>query len=372
MKDGSGREELPAAACPASAGEAVLAALGAAVVVTDLAGTILHWNAAAERLYGYTEADMLGKRVQDHLVGPRDQSVGEAIMAMVLSGQRWEGEFPVRCADGTMRRMRVTDTPLWDQGAVVGVVGVGLEVSGEVADAAAVVLTDRLDRLSQAIAELAGACEIADVNAVVLSHAAAAVGAVVASVSVVEDDERTLRLVGISGARAGAQTRWSTYPVAAEVPSSEAVRTRAPVLLGGEPGEIENRYPLLTGQVPDRRALVCLPLIAGDACLGVISLSFEGSRLPDERELTFLTTLADACAQALDRIRAQRDATDRATKLAFLAEASIEFASSLDYRTTLANVARLAVPTLADWCSVQIVEDGRLLTLAVAHVDPAK
>ena len=48
-------------------------------------------------------------------------------------------------------------------------------------------------------------------------------------------------------------------------------------------------------------------------------------------------------------------------------------ASSLDYETTLANVAALVVPQLADWCVVDIVgEDGAIQRLAVAHEDPAK
>ncbi|WP_414519317.1 ATP-binding protein [Nostoc sp. PCC 9305] len=42
----------------------------------------------------------------------------------------------------------------------------------------------------------------------------------------------------------------------------------------------------------------------------------------------------------------------------FLAEASSVLASSLDYRTTLTSVAQLAVPTLADWCIVDVVENN--------------
>jgi signal transduction histidine kinase len=42
----------------------------------------------------------------------------------------------------------------------------------------------------------------------------------------------------------------------------------------------------------------------------------------------------------------------------FLARAGEALVSSLDYRTTLATVARLAVPELADWCSVDLVEPG--------------
>jgi PAS domain S-box-containing protein len=57
----------------------------------------------------------------------------------------------------------------------------------------------------------------------------------------------------------------------------------------------------------------------------------------------------------------------------FLAEASTILASSLDYETTLATTAQLAVPHFADWCAVDMVnEDGTVSRLAVAHVDPKK
>jgi PAS domain S-box-containing protein len=60
-------------------------------------------------------------------------------------------------------------------------------------------------------------------------------------------------------------------------------------------------------------------------------------------------------------------------RTAYLAEASIILASSLDVRRTLAQVARLTVPRLADWCSVEMVEpDGSLQSVAVTHVDPHK
>jgi PAS domain S-box-containing protein len=57
----------------------------------------------------------------------------------------------------------------------------------------------------------------------------------------------------------------------------------------------------------------------------------------------------------------------------FLAEAGASLSSSLDYRTTLAKMARLAVPYLADWCVVDILEeDGSLDRLAMAHKDAEK
>ena len=56
----------------------------------------------------------------------------------------------------------------------------------------------------------------------------------------------------------------------------------------------------------------------------------------------------------------------------FLAQAGAVLASALDYEQTLAKVAQLAVPRLADWCSVSLPAGNRLRPVAVAHVDPAK
>jgi signal transduction histidine kinase len=51
----------------------------------------------------------------------------------------------------------------------------------------------------------------------------------------------------------------------------------------------------------------------------------------------------------------------------------VALAESMDFRTTLAEVARLAVPFLADWCAVDVLEgDGRLAPVAAVHMDPTK
>jgi PAS domain S-box-containing protein len=69
--------------------------------------------------------------------------------------------------------------------------------------------------------------------------------------------------------------------------------------------------------------------------------------------------------------RLEAEAAER--RAGFLAEASAVLASSLDYQTTLASVARLAVPTLADCCIVYTLkENGSLLPVEVCHADPTK
>jgi PAS domain S-box-containing protein len=63
--------------------------------------------------------------------------------------------------------------------------------------------------------------------------------------------------------------------------------------------------------------------------------------------------------------------TDEADR--YLAQASDILNRSLNYEETLADLARLVVPRLADWSAVEIADDlGRLHQLAVAHVDPDK
>jgi two-component system cell cycle sensor histidine kinase/response regulator CckA len=72
-------------------------------------------------------------------------------------------------------------------------------------------------------------------------------------------------------------------------------------------------------------------------------------------------------------LNARRRAEAASVQVTFLAEVSDVLAKSLDYRATLTAAARLAVPRLADWCAVDVVDaEGRLRRLAIHHRDPAK
>ncbi|HSH17898.1 MAG TPA: ATP-binding protein [Candidatus Saccharimonadales bacterium] len=84
----------------------------------------------------------------------------------------------------------------------------------------------------------------------------------------------------------------------------------------------------------------------------------------------------DAEGNALQFPGVLLDITDRKVSehnLAFLAEAGEVLAGSLDYRQTLKSIAKLAVPTIADWCTVDILsEEQQLQQVAIEHRDPAK
>jgi serine phosphatase RsbU (regulator of sigma subunit)/PAS domain-containing protein len=67
---------------------------------------------------------------------------------------------------------------------------------------------------------------------------------------------------------------------------------------------------------------------------------------------------------------AERDARARAD---FLARAGAILDASLDYEETLRAVAQIAVPEVADWCAVSVLDDsGVLQEVATAHVDEDK
>jgi len=68
-------------------------------------------------------------------------------------------------------------------------------------------------------------------------------------------------------------------------------------------------------------------------------------------------------------VTARRQAEER---LHVLAEASAVLASSLDYDATLAAVAKLAVPRIADLAMVDMLANGELNRLASEHADPTR
>src|SRR5438034_100742 len=59
--------------------------------------------------------------------------------------------------------------------------------------------------------------------------------------------------------------------------------------------------------------------------------------------------------------------------LHFLADASNELASSLDYKVTLEKLGHLIVPKLADWYVIDMVDSkGKIVVLTITHSDPGK
>jgi PAS domain S-box-containing protein len=91
-----------------------------------------------------------------------------------------------------------------------------------------------------------------------------------------------------------------------------------------------------------------------------------GRALPLRGEGDEIVKWFGTCTDIDDRKRAEEAQR-------FLAEASAVLVASLDYEATLNALAKLIVPRLADWCTIDMITDERTIRrLAVAHQDPAK
>jgi serine phosphatase RsbU (regulator of sigma subunit) len=219
-------------------------------------------------------------------------------------------------------------------------------------------------------AELTVARTVEDIASIVVNNASQFLGAMAARVYLVEGDA----LVSIA-THAGDTDLADTYarvPLSSDLPGSIVVRTGQGLVFRNL-AQIAQRFPQLAGVYPTERSLHVAPLVVGDHMLGVLSLTFPGSGQYDEDvQADFVSSLADALAQAMERAMALDRAAAANERLAFLADASYALSSSIDYRETLAAVADLLVPRLADWCVIQILEHGELTNVGLSHFDPAK
>lgn len=138
------------------------------------------------------------------------------------------------------------------------------------------------------------------------------------------------------------------------------------VLAGEERAEGVFRFRLReTGET--RQALVKAVSVLDERGTGRFAVNTFSDVTDDQRAQEVRARLL---AQEHD---ARLQAEDARRRFAFLAEASDVLASSLDYDTTLASVAHLAVSQIADWCAVQILEpDGSVRSIVTAHLDPTR
>jgi PAS domain S-box-containing protein len=58
--------------------------------------------------------------------------------------------------------------------------------------------------------------------------------------------------------------------------------------------------------------------------------------------------------------------------LHILAKANTQFPASLGYRQVLDSIASIIVPNVADWCSIELLENNKIEQVVIAHKDPQK
>ncbi|WP_165491874.1 EAL and GGDEF domain-containing protein [Egibacter rhizosphaerae] len=108
----------------------LLDAVGDAIVAADLEGRIEYWNAAAERLYGWSSEEVLGRDVVEVTASELDAARGREIFAALRRGEQWSGEFTIRHRDGRVIPALITNSPYIDEhGSLAGILGVATDIS---------------------------------------------------------------------------------------------------------------------------------------------------------------------------------------------------------------------------------------------------
>lgn len=319
-----------------------------------------------------------GRSVEEHLDRTLDEVVhrpeltaiasevlttGQPASNVEISGTDREGRefhvvagyYPVRRPDGST--------------AGVGVVVRDVTASVET-ESQRRFLVERLTRLQHITGALAAARTTDDVIQVVLDDVRVATAAQAASLCQIVNGQ--IVVVAADGYAADVLERWGSFPLEAETPFAEAVRTGR-VVIARTREEITARWPKAAASLgPGRQAIAALPLLVEGEATGTVGLSFDRVLEDDPGAEAFLESLATQCAEAFLRARLHESQEAAATRLTFLAEATTALASSLDWTETLRRIAELAVPSLADLAVVFVVDGGTVSALEVADRDPRR
>ncbi|HUF36755.1 MAG TPA: PAS domain S-box protein [Gemmatimonadales bacterium] len=109
---------------------AIVASASDAIVGKTPEGLITSWNAAAERMFGYSEREMIGQTVF-HLIPEELHDAERALLERVRGGERLEFSVTERLRkDGSRIAVSLSVSPIWDpSGLVVGISSIQRDVT---------------------------------------------------------------------------------------------------------------------------------------------------------------------------------------------------------------------------------------------------
>lgn len=346
--------------------EAIIDSSGDAILSKDREGVITSWNRGAERLYGYTAEEVVGRPISI-LIPPHRAGEERQILGHVLTGERVEHYETERVRkDGSIVFVSLTVSAI--RGPLGEITGAAV-IARDISERRRAV--ERADRLQRITAALSRSTSLESAAGAVLDETMAALAADAATIGLVDEDADAVSLVASRGYSEAGIGEWMEFPVSAELPMAEAIRETAAIWSSSE-RDLVARYPALAQANFAFASLAVLPLTVEGTTFGAIALSFRAEREFSADERAFLLAATQQAASALARAQLH-DREERAReRLAYIAEASEVLAGSLDLDATLQKLASITVPRIADWCAVDLIEGDEIRSVAVAHVDPAK
>ncbi len=283
-------------------------------------------------------------------------------------------EIDIERGDGTRGTILVNAAPMREAGgAVVAAICSFLDITERAesrrrldsayaaerdARAAAEAAWSRLERLQKITAGLSEAVTPTQVAAVMVQGGLSVLGGTSAWIGVLDEPGRTLVALAASfPVEPGGPA--AQIPLTAASPRAEVTRTGTPVWLPSA-AEALDRYPGLRAIGIAAGALGVVPLVSHGRPIGAMLLSFDESRELEPEERALVVTLAEQCAQALERARLHQREHDVALTLQ---QSMLPSALPVVPGLELTGRYRPAVQTLevgGDWYDVHELPDGRV------------
>jgi PAS domain S-box-containing protein len=95
-----------------------------AIATMDLQGVVVGWNPGAERLFGYTQAEAVGRPMEDLVASPETREAVRENIEHTLAGQ-WIRDITRRVRkDGTLVDVEISSVPVIVSGERVGMLGI--------------------------------------------------------------------------------------------------------------------------------------------------------------------------------------------------------------------------------------------------------
>jgi PAS domain S-box-containing protein len=351
---------------------AIVESSDAAIIGKDTEGIVASWNRAAERLFGYTADDMIGRSIRAIIPADR-QAEEDEVLKRIRRGETVDHFETVRQRkDGMRIPVSLTISPIrTPAGAIVGVSTIARDVTERTrAEQAMADLQERLLALVAASRSLLASPRTGDVLPAAIRIARELIPADGYAVWQLDQASQTWRI----GAYEGISAAFAARMVAANQAAGVSTESFAEPIVAEDVHalpELESRRDAYRSE--GVVSILIVPLTLVGALTGVLvwyyrtHQRFSDVEVQTARAIANLLGAAMRTAELYDEQRRSREQAD------FLAKAGAILASSLDTSDTLKTLAGLAVPRIADWCTVDVVdEQGALERVAVAHVDPAK
>ncbi|NEV94003.1 PAS domain S-box protein [Psychroflexus sp. YR1-1] len=107
--------------------------IGQAVLSTDVQEIINYWNKSAEKIYGWTREEALGKTLGELIPLPATEGNTFRKIEDLKPGEVRTGEFKVKKKDGTEFQVLITDSPVYDENMnLAGMVGISSDITDRI------------------------------------------------------------------------------------------------------------------------------------------------------------------------------------------------------------------------------------------------